>query len=281
MNILDEIFAHKKVEVAARKRENPLKEVRSAAEGSASPPDFVRAIRNAQVAPALIAEVKFASPSKGILVKDEDPVGLARIYARNGASAISVLTDEKFFHGKLEYLERIHTALPTVPLLRKDFICDPYQVYEASAAGASAILLIAAYLDIKLMADLHALALALGLIPLVEVHNLDELETIRKLAGLKLLGVNNRNLTTFEVDLQTCLDLRPLVSTDVCFVAESGIHLVADVSLLSAAGVDAMLIGEALVTAPDIAEKIQRLSGREKKPRIPTPERFEYAFEKH
>ncbi len=263
MTILDEIFTHKRIEVETHKRKIPLAELRSISEGAPPSPGFIHAIRIAENSPALIAEVKFASPSKGILVEGLNPVSLAHIYAGNGAAAISVLTDEKYFHGHLDYLRQIHTALPSMPLLRKDFICDPYQVYEACSAGASAILLITAHLDPALLADLHALVLSLGMAVLVEVHNRTELEAALQLDGLGLLGVNNRDLKTFKVDLQTCLDLRPLVPPGICFVAESGVHAADDVRRLSAAGVDAVLIGEALVTAPDVGQRIRTLMNRE------------------
>lgn len=259
MNILDEIFADKKIEVAARKQKCPQAEVCRAAEESSLPLEFLATIRKARNIPALIAEVKFASPSKGVLVIKPEPVRLARLYTENGASAISILTDEKYFHGHLNYMIRIHNAFPQMPLLCKDFICDPYQVYEARASGASAILLIAACLSQSLLADLHGLALSLGLAPLVEVHNRIELEAALRLDNLRLLGVNNRDLHTFKVNLQTCLDLRPLVPAGVCYMAESGIHTFEDVHRLSAAGVDAMLVGEALVVASDIGAKIQSL----------------------
>jgi len=265
MNILDEIFAHKHDEVEERKRIKPLADLR--AEAEASPPlvDFVDVLMANRVksgTPALIAEVKFASPSKGMLVRYPDPPGLARIYYKAGAAAISVLTDEKYFHGCLEYLQAIHRELPAMPLLRKDFVFDPYQVYEARAAGASAVLLIAAHLDMAGLADLHALIHELGMAALVEVHNRTELEAAMQIKGLALLGVNNRDLRTFQVKLETCLDLRALVPDSICFVAESGIHTGEDVRRLSAASVDAMLVGEALVTAPDVTRAIHNLIGQ-------------------
>lgn len=265
MTILDEIFAHKKLEVAAAKAAKPLAAVRSEAEAAPSPSSVIVALKDRRPStydlrpPALIAEVKKASPSRGLLCPDFDPLRLARAYAENGASAISVLTDEKYFQGHLAYLRQIHAALPHTPLLRKDFILDPYQVYEARAAGASAVLLIAAYLDAAQMADLHALILALEMAPLVEVHDADELATAMQLPDLKLLGVNNRNLHDFSVKLETCLSLRPLVPSEICFVAESAIHTRQDVVRLAEAGVDAMLIGEALVVAQDRAAKIREL----------------------
>ena len=264
MNILEEIFAHKKEELAVRQRELPLVRLRTAAEAVPVPADFVDALRSARDSldwPALIAEVKFASPSKGVLMQGGDPVALATRYAESGAAAISVLTDEKYFRGSLDYLSRIHAALPALPLLRKDFICDPYQVYEARLAGASAVLLIAAALKPAELAELHRLVLSQGMTALVEVHDRDELEKVLALPGLRLLGVNNRDLRTFEVDLSTCLDLRPRVPLEICFVAESGIHTREDVGRLHAGGVDAVLVGEALVTAGDVGEQVRILSG--------------------
>ncbi|HTX92906.1 MAG TPA: indole-3-glycerol phosphate synthase TrpC [Anaerolineales bacterium] len=268
-NILDEIFAAKQVEVAESKRARPLRAVRAEAETAPGAASFASALRRGgpeATIPALIAEVKFASPSKGILVEAADPLGLAGQYVQAGAAAVSVLTDQKYFHGRLDDLKDIHKAFPAVPLLRKDFVCDPYQVYEARAAGASAILLIAAHLESGLLADLHALARELGLAVLVEVHDRNELDTAVKVDGLSLLGVNNRDLRTFRVDVQTCLGLRPLVPDSICFVAESGIHSREDVLRLAAARVDAMLIGEALVTAPDVSQAVQALFGRDRLP---------------
>lgn len=261
MDILTEIFAHKQVEVAAQKRSMPLTEFRRQAETSPVPTDFLAALRDCHLSPALIAEVKFHSPSKGKLVEGVDPVRLASRYARSGAAGISVLTDEKYFHGHLDHLRLIHTALPEVPLLRKDFIFDAYQIYEARAAGASSILLIAAYLEPGLLEDLHELALDLHMTPLVEIHEQKELNSILRLPNLKLIGVNNRNLRTFQVNLGTCLRLRPLAPPEVCFVAESGIHSFRDVQLLRNARVNAILVGEALVTAPDPGKRIQELLG--------------------
>jgi indole-3-glycerol phosphate synthase len=264
MTILDEIFAHKKLELAARRRIRPLAQLRREAEAAPIPAGFVAALRAARemrARPALIAEVKLASPSRGVLAEGADPVELAQTYAGHGAAAISVLTDEKYFRGHLDHLARVHAALPGVPLLRKDFVYDPYQVYEARRAGASAVLLIVAYLARQELAELHSLSLSLGLAALVEVHDRAELERALRTPGLELLGVNNRDLRTFKVDLATCLELRPLVQPQVVFVAESGIRSAEDVARLGAAGVDAILVGEALVRAPDVAAEVRRLSG--------------------
>jgi indole-3-glycerol phosphate synthase len=188
---------------------------------------------------------------------------VAQIYAANGAAAISVLTDEKFFMGKLETLRALREADGVgLPLLRKDFVLTRAQVYETRAAGADAVLLIAAALtDDGELADLHALALALGLTPLVEVHTAAEVERVLKLPGLRLVGINNRDLGTFNVSLETTERLRPLVPPGVAVVAESGIFTAVDVRRLGEVGVDAVLVGEALVTAGDIGGKVRELSG--------------------
>ncbi len=262
MTVLEELFAQARREVARRKRLRPLQALmKSAAESAAPPLDFAAALRAAPCKPALIAEVKFASPSRGVLVAEPDPLALAEIYRRNGAAAVSVLTEERSFHGRLEYLERIAARWPDLPLLRKDFICDPYQVYEARLAGADALLLIAAGLRPGELAKLHALARRLGLTPLVEVQSAAEVKAALE-CGATLVGINNRDLRDFRVSLETTERLRPLIPPDVCVVAESGIHAEADVRRMAAAGVDAVLAGEALVTAPDVAAQVRALAGR-------------------
>jgi indole-3-glycerol phosphate synthase len=273
MTILDRIVDYKRTEELPRRMQGlPLEAVRARA--AAAPParDFIAALRSAPDV-ALIAEVKRASPSKGVLRADLDPIDLATTYATNGAAAISVLTDEPFFQGKLAYIGQIRAQLAShltaldrqgpVPVLRKDFIIHPYQVYEARAAGADALLLIAAVLPDADLAKLLSLTRAQGMAALVEVHDRQELMRVLPLAPW-LIGVNNRNLRDFSVDLDTCLRLRSLVPPEICFVAESGIQTRADVARLAAAGVDAMLVGEALVTAPDIGAKVRELiNGRE------------------
>jgi indole-3-glycerol phosphate synthase len=269
MTILEQILDYKRADELPRSmRELPLEVVQARA--AAAPParDLVAALRSAPGV-ALIAEVKRASPSKGVLRPDWDPVRLATAYAANGARAISVLTDARFFQGSLDHLAQIRQALDghapganghgSLPLLRKDFIFHPYQVYEARAAGADALLLIAAILSDRELADLLALTCALGMAALIEVHSRDELLRVLPLAP-RLVGVNNRDLRDFRVDLNTCLSLRPLVPPEVCFVAESGIHTRADVDRLAAAGVDAALVGEALVTAADVGAKVRELA---------------------
>jgi indole-3-glycerol phosphate synthase len=206
----------------------------------------------------LIAEVKKASPSKGVLCGNFDPMGLAATYYENGAAAISVVTDEPYFQGSLEYLVLIRQMGLDIPLLRKDFIVHPYQVYQSRAAGADAVLLIAAALPLNELSALHALVLGLGMEAIVEVHNDAELTQAMQLAP-RIIGVNNRNLHTFIVDLDTCIILRSRVPTSVCFVAESGIHTAAEMQRLHAAGVDAALVGEALVVAQDVGDKVKEL----------------------
>jgi indole-3-glycerol phosphate synthase len=266
MTILDDILKYKRTEELPkqmRAREAAL--VRAEASLAPKPKDFVAAL---QAAPrvALIAEVKKASPSKGLLRRDFDPLALATTYAQNGAAAISVLTDARYFQGRLEYLTQIRDCLHKdiganrPALLRKDFIFDPYQVYEARAAGADALLLIAAVLKDNEMADLLALAHKLGLTALVEVHDRQELERVLPLQP-RLIGVNNRDLRDFSVDLNTCIELRQHTPANICFVAESGIHTAADVERLSREGIEAILVGEALMKAKDVGAKVRELGG--------------------
>jgi indole-3-glycerol phosphate synthase len=267
MSILDEIFANKRQEVARQKQLVPLAGLKAQIEQLDPPLDFIEALRGRhRQHPALIAEVKRASPSRGLLVHAFDPLSLARVYVENGAAAISVLTDERYFKGHLDHLRQIANKVKgrQVPLLRKDFIFDPYQIYEARLAGADAILLIATALEPARLFDLHALALQLGLAPLVEIHNRTELDIALDCDPI-LLGINNRDLKDFTVDLKTTLQLRPLVPEAVCLVSESGIHTPDDVNLLASAGVDAILVGEALVTAPDVAAQVRSLA------QIPVP----------
>ncbi len=256
--VLDNILAHKVEEIAARKASASAATVIAAAREAPPPRDMLAAVRRETV--ALIAEIKRASPSRGILLADFDPVALATIYAANGAAAISVLTDERFFGGDLAHLTAVRAAV-SVPVLRKDFVLDPYQVYEARAAGADAVLLIVAALDDARLADLHALVTELGMAALVEVN--EETELARALAlGAPLIGVNNRDLRTFTVDLATTERLAGLLPEGVTLVAESGIFTVDDVWRMGAAGAHAVLVGEALVTASDVGERVRELSSQ-------------------
>jgi indole-3-glycerol phosphate synthase len=267
-SILDSILDYKReVETPQRRRDTPLNEVRSAAESMTTPThDFASALDRSDGCVALIAEIKRASPSKGELVKGEfKPVELARAYADNGASAISVLTDEKFFKGALDHLRAVR-SLVNLPLLRKDFIVDPYQLYEARTAGADATLLIVAALDDAELRDLHALALELALTPLVEVH--DEAETERALKiGARVIGVNNRDLRTFNVDIETTARCaRTIAQTTLSsdrspiLISESGIFTPDDVARVAAMGAHAVLVGEAIITSGDVAGCVRALS---------------------
>ena len=261
MSILDEIFANKRLEVSQRRAAVPLDAVQEAAARALPPCDFTGALRRRRATsgrPALIAEVKGRSPSRGELAASFDPLGLARLYAANGATAISVLTDARYFGGSFEHLRLIAGGLERrPPLLCKDFFVDAYQVYEARADGADAILLIAAYLPRAVLFELQGLAGALGMAALVEVHTEDELETALSCAPA-LIGINNRDLHSFTVDLGTTLRLSQKVPRPgVTLVAESGIRGAGDAARLAAAGIDAMLIGEALVTAPDVAARVR------------------------
>ncbi len=260
--ILTTILDHKVVEVARSQAKIPLAQMQARAETAPHPRDFAAALRLPDRA-ALIAEVKKASPSKGVLIEQFDPLALAQTYVANGAAAISVLTDVRFFQGSLKYLEGIR-MLPEAPIvLRKDFILDPYQVYEARAYGADALLLIVSALDDERLRTLLALTESLGMQALVEIHDEAELEQALA-AGASIVGVNNRNLHTFEVTLATTERLAALVPAErrPVFVSESGIFSRADVARVRASGADAVLVGEALVTSGDTAARVRELAGR-------------------
>jgi indole-3-glycerol phosphate synthase len=255
--ILDEIVAHKRRDLAQRRQAVPLGDVRATGRDRPAPLDFAAALRGKGV--GLIAEIKQASPSKGMLCPDFSPLDLAQTYARNGAVAISVLTDLRFFHGSLDDLARIrHGVDVDIPLLRKDFILDPYQVYEAYAFGADAVLLIAAILSDDSMSELLALTRKMGMTALVEVHSEEEMARVLPLEP-RVVGINNRDLRDFSVDLNTFGRLRSLVPDDIVAVAESGVHTAQDVQRLAKMGADAVLVGEALVTAQAPAAKVQEL----------------------
>ncbi len=250
-DILQRIVEVKRDEIRAARAHRSLVSIRGDAETIGGQRDFVGALRKKvdAGAAAVIAEIKKASPSKGVLRERFDPAAIAESYGRHGAAALSVLTDGPFFQGAPEYLERARTA-SALPALRKDFIVDPYQVYESRVLGADCILLIAAILDDALIVDLEALAVELGMAVLVEVH--DERELDRALAlRTPLLGINNRNLRTFEVTLETTLGLRAEVPADRLLVTESGILGKDDVRRMRDAGVHAFLVGEAFMRAPD------------------------------
>ncbi len=264
MSILAEIFAHKRLEVEQARQTVPLSDLRASASDLPTALDFRGALRASGGGVRLIAEIKHASPSRGLIAVDFDPLKLAALYAENGAAAISVLTDERYFMGSLDYLRQVRRRLPGIPLLRKDFIYDPYQVYEARAAGADAVLLIVAGLAPAQLQELLGLAGELGMAALVEVHDQVELQHALQ-NGASLVGINNRDLHTFTVRLETSLELAALMPAGVCKVAESGIRQSSDVERLAAAGIQAVLVGEALVANPDPAAKVRELAGLAKK----------------
>ena len=258
-DILKRILAHKAEEVAAAKRERPPARMRDEARAAAAPRDFVGALR-AKIADgqaAVIAEIKKASPSKGLLRADFDPAAIAASYAAHGAACLSVLTDREFFQGAPQYLAAARDACD-LPALRKDFMLEAYQVFEARALGADCILLIAAALHIARMQELEALAHELGMAVLVEVHDAEELDAALALAT-PLIGINNRNLRNFETRLTTTLDLLPRIPTGRLVVTESGIRARADVELMRAHGVHAFLAGEAFMRAADPGVELENM----------------------
>jgi len=253
---LDKIVAEKLDEVEQRQQAVPLPELRAAIMERPAPLDLAAAIGGDSL--RLIAEVKRASPSRGVIRADLDPVRLAGSYARCGAAAISVLTESRYFGGSRQDLESIRRALPDIPLLRKDFILKPYQVFESYAWGADAVLLIVAILDDNALEELLSLSHALGMQCLVEVHNRNELK--RALANnTRIIGINNRDLDTMKVDINVTGQLRPPIPRGRLVVSESGIKGRDEVEKLKEWKVNAMLIGEALVTADDVAAKIKEL----------------------
>ncbi|MCG3203289.1 MAG: Indole-3-glycerol phosphate synthase [Gammaproteobacteria bacterium] len=258
-DILRRILQHKEKEVAARRAVVSLDEMERRAEDATPPRGFVTAIEHkiAEGKPAVIAECKKASPSKGILRKEYYPAKIARSYEAAGAACLSVLTDTGFFQGADAHMQAARAAC-SLPVLRKDFIIEPYQVYEARALGADCILLIVAGLKDRLMQDLAWLARDLGMDTLVEVHNREELERGLMLRT-PLIGINNRDLHTFHTDLQTTLDLLYDVMQDRTVVTESGIHTPEQVAMLRKRGVHAFLVGEVFMCAPDPGEKLKEL----------------------
>ncbi len=265
-NVLDRIIADKRAEVQSRRSQTSLDQLKEQIRGLPKCRNFYRAVTRPNPRGInVIAEVKKASPSAGVIRKDFDAVAIARTYQDCGADAISVLTDEKYFQGRLEYIELVRQAV-SVPVLRKDFIVDLWQVYESRAAGADAILLIAEALKPGELMDLMIAAGELSLTVLLEVHQADTLLAVRSLIGFprqrySLLGINNRDLTTMQVDLNTTIRLAELLDTKDELVAESGIKTRADVEKLKSAGVRAVLIGQTLCEHPDIAEKFVELFG--------------------
>ncbi len=260
-DILDKIVAVKHQEVAAAKKRKSLEVVRSDAESRVLTRDFVGALR-AKIAagkPAVIAEVKKASPSKGIIREDFIPADIAQSYAEHGAACLSVLTDKQFFQGEVDYLKQARASCQ-LPVLRKDFMVDAYQIYESRSMGADCILLIAACLDDAQMKDMEAIARDLDMAVLVEVHDAPEMERALKLKT-PLIGINNRNLKTFEVSLDTTMVLKAQVPSDRLVVTESGIHTREDALRMGSMGVNVFLVGEAFMRAPEPGEALAAMFG--------------------
>lgn len=255
--ILDRIVKVKRKEVRRLKRSTSLDAMREAALDRPAPRNFRGAISGADC--AVIAEVKRSSPSRGRIREDFDPLAIASLYEENGAAAISVLTDEIFFEGKKAYLSEIKKRV-SIPLLRKDFIIDPYQICETRIIGADAVLLIAGILEGTMLADFIELAGSLGLSSLVEVHSREELERAIA-AGAGIIGINNRNLKTFSTDLETTLELAPLVPEGRVLISESGIEGRGDIERLMKGGIHTFLVGETLMRAPDIGAALRALLG--------------------
>ena len=257
---LEEITAHTRVVLARRKKDVPLPGLKKQAGERARPLKLSAALTWNGV--RLICEVKKASPSRGIICPVFNPAVAARRYAAGGAAAISILTEERWFQGSLEHLRAVRETLGSrLPVLRKDFILDPYQVYEARAYGADALLLIVAILTPRELKNLLAISHELGMECLVEAHDEAEVETAVA-SEAKIIGVNNRDLKTFQVDLSVTWRLLPLIPPDRVVVAESGIRTRADVLRMQALGVDAVLVGEALMGAPDVTAKLKELNGQ-------------------
>jgi indole-3-glycerol phosphate synthase len=258
-NILSTIAAHKQQKVAVAKQllsQHALEEKISLLPKTR---DFIAALNNKlnQKKPAVIAEIKKASPSKGIIREDFDPILIAKIYERAGAACLSILTDEKFFQGKAEYIKQVH-ACCELPILRKDFIIDPYQIYESRYLGADCILLIAALLSEEQLIQFNIIAKQLGLAVLLEIHDAEELKKSLKVATT-LLGINNRDLKTFKTDLNTTINLLPQIPANRLIITESGIHQPEDVTMMRANNVHCFLVGESLMKTVDIALKFREL----------------------
>lgn len=258
MSVLSEILADKRTEVYCAKKRRPLTELQQHIDHLPPTRDFIGALLAAP-RPALIAEVKKASPSKGVIRSDFDPVEITRIYDQNGAACISVLTDENYFQGNLAYL-RAAREVTDKPLLRKDFLIDEYQLFEARAAGADAVLLIAAALKPAEIQSMLATAESLRLAVLVEVHNDEELDLALGTSA-RMIGINNRDLHTFRTTLKVTLEMMPRIPPDRIVVSESGINHRVDVLRLAEAGVHAILVGESLMRERDIAAKMHELLG--------------------
>jgi len=264
-HILEQIVWHKEREVSQRRELLPLAKLQELVQRQAPPQDFLAALHTSVRQPALIAEVKKASPSKGVIRADFDPVAIAQAYERGGAACLSVLTDEKFFQGSFENLERVRQGV-ALPLLCKEFVIYPYQIYLARSRGADAILLIAAILSDKDLQYFLKIIHNLGMTALIEVHTLEEMDRVLAIEGVQLIGINNRDLETFTVDRQTTADIlmarqEMLQDRNIQVVSESGIHLPSHLQEVKNAGANAVLVGESLVKQPDPQQAIAELYG--------------------
>ena len=262
-NILEEIVWYKEKEITDLRERLPLEQLKQKVNTIPAPRNFFEGLKNSQTQPAVIAEVKKASPSKGVIREDFDPVAIAKSYQQGGASCLSVLTDEKFFQGSFENLAKVR-AVVDLPLLCKDFVIYPYQIYLARYHGADAVLLIAAVLSDQDLKYFLKIAKVLGMTALIEVHTLEELDRVLSLEGVNLIGINNRDLQNFTVDLQTTCQLlqsrqSQLQSRDILIVSESGLHTRDDLNLVTQAGATAVLIGESFMKQPDPGAALNQL----------------------
>jgi indole-3-glycerol phosphate synthase len=264
-HILEEIVWHKEIEVNKMREQTSLLELKNKVAYVSPPRNFLAALRQGKTQPAVIAEVKKASPSKGVIREEFDPVAIALSYERGGASCISVLTDKKFFQGSFDNLAKVRATVD-LPLLCKEFIIYPYQIYLARQYGADAVLLIAAILSDQDLKYFVKIVKALGMTPLVEVHNLEEMDRVLAIEGINLVGINNRNLENFSVNLDTTKALmearsKQLRERDILVVSESGLHTAHDLNLVASAGADAVLIGESLMRQASPDKAIGQLLG--------------------
>ncbi|MEM9940470.1 MAG: indole-3-glycerol phosphate synthase TrpC [Planctomycetota bacterium] len=261
-SILDKIIQHKLLEISEAKAKLPLDSLKDQLTDSRVPParDFIATLTASKNPVGLIAEVKKASPSKGLIRPNFDPVDIAVCYAQSGVDCISVLTDQHFFQGSLEYLKHIRSAVEK-PLLRKDFILDEYQILEARLAGADAVLLIAECLEAEKLIQLHECIVDLGMTPLVELYDVSNLDAVLACKP-QLVGVNNRDLNTFEVDLYHSIRVKSKLPSDIVFVSESGIYSHDDILLMESNGVQAVLVGESLMRQTDVGSAVRELMGQ-------------------
>ena len=273
-SILEEIVWQKEVEVEQMREKLPLSELQKRIPIAPPVRDFIAALTNAKTHPALIAEVKKASPSKGVIRADFDPVSIAQQYERAGATCLSVLTDRKFFQGSFENLALVRESV-NLPLLCKEFIIYPYQMYLARIKGADAVLLIAAILSNQDLQYFIKIAKTMKMAALIEVHSLEELDRVLSLDGVSLVGINNRNLEDFSLDLQTTIELlaqrgKQLIERNITVVSESGLHTATELKIVADSGASAVLIGESLVKQPDIETAVKELFVESSPPKEPT-----------